>query len=239
MTPQPELTLRPIGYLRSQAERKYQLPPQPSEDRQIEGVVELLQGQNYEVALRDLEGFSRIWLVWWFHKNDNWRPTTLPPRGRTGRVGTFASRSPYRPNPIAMSNVSLLEIQQNRLYIGAHDLLDDTPIIDIKPYIPEFDAFPNEECGWYGEMVESSSTPSYRVRFSDGANGVLESQEQLREKLKLTLSLDPHPHRTRRIVPYEDGFRMACGDWRIYFRIQDSEVFVESVESRLEPNSER
>ena len=119
----PELTLQPIGYLRSKAEQKYQLPPQPSKNRQVGGVVELLQGRNYEVALRDLEGFSRIWLIWWFHKNDNWRPTTLPPRGRTGRVGTFASRSPYRPNPIAISNVSLLGVKQNQLYIGAHDLL--------------------------------------------------------------------------------------------------------------------
>ena len=235
----PELKLQPIGYLRSEAERKYELPPQPSGDRRVEGVIELIQGQNYEVALRDLEGFSRIWLVWWFHKNDNWRPTTLPPRGRTGRVGTFASRSPYRPNPIAISNVSLLGIERNELYIGAHDLLDDTPILDIKPYIPEFDAFPDEECGWYGKMVEQSTEPSYRVHFSEGANQVLETRSQLREKLAQTLSLDPYPHRTRRIVPYQDRFRMACGDWRAYFRIEEDQVFVESIEERLETNSER
>lgn len=236
----PELTLQPIGYLRSKAEQKYQLPPQPSKNRQVGGVVELLQGRNYEVALRDLEGFSRIWLIWWFHKNDNWRPTTLPPRGRTGRVGTFASRSPYRPNPIAISNVSLLGVKQNQLYIGAHDLLDDTPILDIKPYIPEFDAFTDEECGWYGEMVGKSSEPSYQVHFSEGASRILESREQLRQKLTQTLSLDPHPHRTRRIVPYQDGFRIACGDWRAYFRIQDTEVFIHSIEQRgLESNPER
>ena len=240
MTSHPKLTLQPIGYLRSKAEQKYELPPQPSGDHQVEGVIELLQGQNYEVALRGLEGFSSIWLVWWFHKNDNWRPTTLPPRGRTGRVGTFASRSPYRPNPIAISNVSLLGIERHELYIGAHDLLDDTPILDIKPYIPEFDAFPDEESGWYGKMVEQSSEPSYRVHFSEGADRVLETRSPLREKLVRTLSLDPYPHRTRRIVPYDDRFRIACGHWRAYFRIEDGQVFVDSVEQRgLEPNSER
>jgi len=236
----PELTLQPVGYLRSKAEQKYQLPPQPSRTRQVEGVIELLQGRNYEVALRDLEGFSRIWLVWWFHKNDNWRPTTLPPRGRTGRVGTFASRSPYRPNPVAISNVSLLGVEQNRLYIGAHDLLDDTPILDIKPYIPEFDAFPDEDSGWYGRMVEQSLEPSYQVHFSEGASRVLATRNQLREKLARTLSLDPYPHRTRRIVTYGDRFRMACGDWRAYYRIEDGQVFIDSIEQRgLDSNPER
>ena len=224
-----QLTLEPIGFLRSGADKKYQLPPQPSKSQPIEGVVELVSGKNFEVALRDLDGFSRIWLVWWFHKNDNWRPTTLPPRGRTGRVGTFASRSPYRPNPLAVSNVALLGVKQNLLYIGAHDLLDDTPILDIKPYIPEFDAFPDEKSGWYGEMVEETA---YRVRYSDQAECALKNEEPLKKKLQETLSLDPFPHRTRRIVAYEDGFRMACGDWRAYFRVIESEVIVERVEPR-------
>ena len=89
-------------------------------------------------------------------------------------------------------------------------------------------------------MVGKSSEPSYQVHFSEGASRILESREQLRQKLTQTLSLDPHPHRTRRIVPYQDGFRIACGDWRAYFRIQDTEVFIHSIEQRgLESNPER
>lgn len=236
------LTLQPIGYLYSTAHRKYQLPPQPTGSSRIEGVVELAGGQNYETALRDLEGFSRIWLVWWFHKNHNWRPTTLPPRGREGRVGTFASRSPYRPNPLAISNVKLLEIAERTLFIGEHDLLDGTPILDIKPYIPEFDSFPEEEIGWYGRMTGALAEPSYAVRFSTAAEQVLADKARLKQLLNDTLTLDPYPHRTRRIVPYGDGFRMACGEWRAYFQIRGKEVLVEQIEtvsSISESNSER
>jgi tRNA (adenine37-N6)-methyltransferase len=231
--PNPEsLVVHPIGHLRSIAERKYELPPQPADSNRVEGVIELQTGQNYDVALRDLEGFSRIWLIWWFHRNDNWRPTTLPPRGRTGRKGTFSSRSPYRPIPLGMSNVKLLNVDGHRLYIGAHDLLDDTPILDIKPYIPEFDSFPDERAGWYEEMKASLPTRSFQVKFSTQAELELESQPALKQQLMETLSTDPYPHRTRRIVVFEEGFRMACGDWRAYFSVDASTVFVREVALR-------
>jgi tRNA-Thr(GGU) m(6)t(6)A37 methyltransferase TsaA len=233
VTPNPdELRLHPIGHLRSPAERKYQLSPQPADSDRIEGVVELSTGHNYDVALRDLDGFSRIWLVWWFHKNDNWRPTTLPPRGRTGRKGTFASRSPYRPNPLGLSNVKLLEVSGHHLYIGAHDLLDDTPILDIKPYIPEFDSFPQESAGWYQEMKRNLPDSPYQVQFDEQARVVLTDEPSLQEQLVDVLSLDPYPHRTRRIVNYENGYRIACGDWRAYFSVESHIVRVERVALR-------
>lgn len=229
----PGLQIHPIGFLQTEAEWKFQVPPQPGDGSAVEGVIELLPGHNYEVALRDLEGFSRIWLIWWFHRNRNWRPTTLPPRGRSGRKGTFATRSPYRPNPLALSCVRLLGIEGNKLFIGNHDLLDGSPIFDIKPYISRFDSFPESNSGWYGEMEKKlEEGPDFEVRFSDTAKAVLATQSPptLSEKIEAVLSVDPYPHRSRRIVEYDDGFRLACGDWRAYYRVSDGTVFINEIE---------
>lgn len=225
------LRVQVIGYLRSAQHRKFQLPPQP-ERALCEALIELLPGHNYQEALRDLEGFSRIWLIWWFHKNQNWRPTTLPPRGRTGRKGTFATRSPYRPNPLAMSNVELLAVDGLHLYIGAHDLLADTPILDIKPYIPKFDAHPEESSGWFGEMERSlEEKPEFEVILCPQAYDPALGDAPLQGITEI-LSQDPFPHRTRRIVSYQDHYRLSCGDWRIFFKIQESQVQVFRITTR-------
>lgn len=227
-----ELSLEPIGFLRAEQQRKYQLDPQPAETK-VSGTVVLETGKNFEVALRDLEGFDRIWLLWWFHKNDNWRPTTLPPRGRTGRKGTFATRSPYRPNPLAMSCVELLGVERNLVRIGAHDLLDGTPILDIKPYMPEFDSFPHSNSGWFGKMErELAETETYEVILSPEVEAELDSRRDLKKKILDLLSIDPKPHRTRRIVPYHDAYRLSCGDWRVLFSIKGKTVKVDSLALR-------
>ena len=221
------LQVQAIGFLRSTQVRKFQVPSQP-EGVSCESFIELLPGQNYQAATRDLDGFSRIWLIWWFHKNQNWRPTTLPPRGRTGRKGTFATRSPYRPNPLAMSNVELLAVDGLHLYIGAHDLLADTPILDIKPYIPKFDAHPEASSGWFGEMERGlEAEPNFEVIFCpQAACDQALKDETLLQRITEILSQDPFPHRTRRIVTYQDHYRLSCGDWRIFFKIQGGQVQV-------------
>lgn len=193
-------------------------------------MIELQPGHNYEVALRDLQEFDRIWLLWWFHKNDNWRPTTLPPRGRTGRKGVFSTRSPYRPNPIAMSCVQLLTIDGLNLHIGPHDLLDQTPILDIKPYMPKFDSFPESRAGWFDEMERAlEESPSYQVDFNEESLTVLENDPDLRDTIEGLLASDPMPHRTRRIMEYQGGYRLSCGDWRVLFEIESRSVRVKKI----------
>lgn len=227
--------LKPIGYLRTRQQHKFESPPQPGEHEGVEGVVELVPGCGYDIALRDLDGFSRIWLIWWFHKNPNWKPTTLPPRGRSGRKGTFATRSPYRPNPLAMSCVPLLGVEGHSLLIGSHDLLDGTPVLDIKPYLPQFDSFPNERSGWYGEMErELEKAPSYSVCYSAQAQESLRegTPHSLQEKIESVLTVDPFPHRTRRIVDYDPGYRLACGKWRVYYSVEDRQVNISTIESK-------
>ena len=115
------------------------------------GRVERAAGRNFETALRDLNGFERIWLVFVFDRNGaGWRPTAHPPVTAPGvsRVGVFASRAPYRPNPIGLSCVRLVGVKGRIVEVEEADLLDGTPILDIKPYIPAADAFPDARVGW-------------------------------------------------------------------------------------------
>lgn len=145
----------PIGTFYGDAVYKYDAPRQGRLFAGHPGRIELKPGQNFEMALRDLDGFERIWVIFQFHENEGWRPTTrppVPPKGKD-RVGTFASRSPYRPNPIGLSCVRLLKVEGLTLYVDEADLLNETPILDIKPYIPMADAFPDARAGWVEEQV--------------------------------------------------------------------------------------
>ena len=148
------MQVTPIGTFYGDAVYKYDAPRQGRLFAGHPGRIVLNAGQNFEMALRDLEGFERIWVIFQFHENEGWRPTTrppVPPRGRD-RVGTFASRSPYRPNPIGLSCVRLLKIDGLALYVDEADLLNGTPVLDIKPYIPMADAFPEAKAGWVEEQ---------------------------------------------------------------------------------------
>ena len=149
------MQVTPIGTFYGDAIYNYDAPRQGRLFAGHPGRIELNAGQNFEMALRDLEGFERIWVIFQFHENEGWRPTTrppVPPKGKD-RVGTFASRSPYRPNPIGLSCVRLLKIEGLTLYVDEADLLNGTPVLDIKPYIPMADAFPDAKAGWVEEQV--------------------------------------------------------------------------------------
>ena len=149
------MEINSIGTFFGDAVYKYDAPRQGRLFAGHPGRIVLNPGQNFEMALRDLDGFERIWVIFQFHENEGWRPTTrppVPPKGKD-RVGTFASRSPYRPNPIGLSCVRLLKIDGLTLYIDETDLLNGTPVLDIKPYIPMADAFPEAHAGWVEEQV--------------------------------------------------------------------------------------
>lgn len=146
--------MSPIGTFFGDAIYKYDAPRQGRLFAGHPGRIVLNKGQNFETALRDLDGFERIWVIFQFHENEGWRPTTRPPVPAPGRerIGTFASRSPYRPNPIGLSCVRLLRVDGLTLYVDEADLLNGTPILDIKPYIPMADAFPEAKAGWVDEQ---------------------------------------------------------------------------------------
>jgi tRNA-Thr(GGU) m(6)t(6)A37 methyltransferase TsaA len=228
------LNIQPIGYLKSKDQAKFSVPHQASKKESKGHYIELLGSQNFEMALKDLDGFERIWLLWWFDKNTSWRPCVLPPRGESKKRGVFATRSPHRPNPLGISCVKILKIKGRKIFISDSDLIDGTPIFDIKPYIPEVDSFPDSKAGWV-DSLNLDHSKNYQVIISNQA------QEQLDwlmnnwainfvDKASETLAKDPSPHRTRRISKLKDGsFRIGCGPWRLFFTLNQNEILISKV----------
>lgn len=230
------LEIRPIGYVRTAKQLKFEARHQPDAGATETNRVELLPDSGFELALDDLASFDRIWLIWWFHRNTTWRSRVLPPRGPAKRRGVFATRSPHRPNPLGLTCVPLLRVDGLALTVGPLDLVDGTPIFDIKPYLPRVDAFPEASSGWIGEVeAELAGRERYEIRLSSLAERQLTYLRDawnidFSERAFELLSLDPTPHRTRRILRLDERMsRMACGGWRLYFTVVGRTVLVESV----------
>ena len=231
-----KLLLKPIGVAHTSMRLKFDAPHQPKPSPNDRNIIELYRGSNFDRALQDLQGFDRIWVVWWFHRNDGWRPQVLPPRGNLKRRGVFATRSPYRPNPIGLTSTPLYEVKGLKLTVGSLDLIDGTPILDIKPYIASVDSFPEARDGWLAEVeAELKSPPRFSLSFSSLAR---EQLSWLKEEWKIDfleravqiLERDPHPHRTRRITRSAGRFRMGCGAWRLFFSVQSDTVLIEEIQ---------
>lgn len=142
------LQVTPIGYVRSAHTTKVEVARQPAAAAGVEARVELLTGYNFEHALEDLDSWEFIWVLFWFHQNAGWRPKVLPPRSTSGRKGVFATRAPHRPNPIGMSVVRLVRIEGLVIHVSDSDMLNGTPVLDIKPYVAYNDAHPTAGAGW-------------------------------------------------------------------------------------------
>ena len=143
-----EILINAIGYLSSDLKQRYETPRQGVLAKNSKAVIHLTPKQNFEQAVKELEGFERIWIIYQFHLNKNWKPLVTPPRHTRKKVGVFATRAPYRPNQIGLSCVKLDKVEGVKIFISESDLLDGTPILDIKPYLPYSDSFPNVKTGW-------------------------------------------------------------------------------------------
>lgn len=145
-------TLTPIAHVRSPYARRIDAPHQPTvvagteTGAQAEARIEFVDELPAE-ALADLAGFERLWLIFVFDRSEGWKAKVRPPRGG-GKRGVLATRSPHRPNPIGLSAVELVAVEARALVVRGVDLLDGTPILDIKPYVPYADAFPGARAGW-------------------------------------------------------------------------------------------
>lgn len=136
-------------------------------------VVELFPSVVPREALDDLEGIERLWLVSHLHLNTGWNAKVMPPRGPRIKRGLFATRSPHRPNGIGLSAVRLVRVEGFRLHVEEIDLLDGTPILDVKPYVPYADAFPEAKAGWIdsigGDEAQRGKPPREGLQTPPGA----------------------------------------------------------------------
>jgi tRNA-Thr(GGU) m(6)t(6)A37 methyltransferase TsaA len=187
--------------------------------------IELLPGRHFEHALHDLERWEFIWVIFWFHLNAGWRPKVLPPRSTTGRKGVFATRAPHRPNPIGMSAVRLERVDGLVLHIHNSDMLDGTPVLDLKPYVAYSDSHPDAGTGWLEDAARTKLTDpvsAHVVKFDSLAAeqaAWIEAHTGLaiRERIESTLALGPAPHPYRRIRRVGDDMQLAVKEWRVQF----------------------
>lgn len=164
------LTLTPIGVVRSPYAERYGTPRQATVTEGVEGDgpadarIVLDKAIVPREALRDLEGFSHIWVVGWFDRNEGWRATVRPTRGPKVRRGVLATRSPHRPNALALSAVRLIGVEDFTLHVRGIDLLDGTPVFDIKPYVAYADSLPEAVSGWVDALDEAPDAPDRPTR---------------------------------------------------------------------------
>jgi tRNA (adenine37-N6)-methyltransferase len=221
------ITLDPIAYFHSNTREKADVPRQGvlSEEG---GFLEFLPGKNYEQALEDLEGMERVWVVFWMHDVKGWKSKVQPPRA-VKKKGVFSTRSPHRPNPIGLSSVKLISVKGRTVYIEEHDLLDGTPILDIKPYLPYADSFPDAGYGW---IEKTPPVSIYQVAFSSLAERELSfleksGEEGLKKKLQTRLCFLTETSSSNRTVHVEgDFYVMAYKTWRSFFKKEGNAISV-------------
>ncbi len=229
-----ELILHPIGIIRTRYTRKSETPRQPGlSGESVRGRILLSPGKNFEQALKDLDGFERIWVLSWFDRNENWKPLVLPPGSRE-KHGVFATRSPHRPNPIGLSLCRLIGIKGRTLSIENPDLLDGTPVLDIKPYLPYVEAFPLSQSGW-ADRRGVKRQGAHEVRIDQAARDQMTWLQEnygvdLETPARTILAADPFPHPYRRIKAGPgDAFTLSVRSWRIVFQVERRLVRVERV----------
>jgi tRNA-Thr(GGU) m(6)t(6)A37 methyltransferase TsaA len=219
-----DIHIKPVAYYKGPFGSKFGIPRQ-SALAAVEGRVVFTEPYRVQEALRGIEGFERLWLVWGFHANKpakgEWQPTVRPPRlGGNTAMGVWATRSPFRPNPLGLSCVELLKVDGMDLVIKGADLMDGTPIYDIKPYIPYADAWPQARSGFVGGAPE----PVLQVVIPED----LPLDGRQREALAQILSLDPRP-------AYQDNpdkvYGMIFEKRDVRFTVKEGILTIISVES--------
>ena len=222
-------TIRPIAHIHTDFKEKFGIPRQSGRVPSLLGRIVFLPEFRNPDAIRGIEGFSHLWLIFDFSlaHREEWSPTVRPPRlGGNTRIGVFASRSPFRPNPIGLSSVRLVEVEHTAnegdvLVVSGADLLDGTPIYDIKPYIPFSDSHPDAVGGYADEVKDHRLS----VEFPEAC--LAKVPEEKRQALTDCLAEDPRPS-------YQDDptrvYSMRFADLDVHFTVSGGNLTVTSVD---------
>ena len=225
------LELGAIGWMRCDFRERYETPHQAALAGGNEGWIELRAGADYEQALTGLEGVERIWVIFGFHLNAVHPPPVCvkPPR-HGGKVGVFATRSPHRPNGLGLSCVRVLGVEGRRLRVAEFDILDGSPIFDLKPYIPAWDAFPDAKTGWIvpRRRFDVVFEPAVEVALARIADEV---GHRLDRYALVQLQFEPLDARRKRITLISEGIgELAYREFRLRYRVDPQRGEVRVVE---------
>ncbi len=220
-----ETVIKPVAYIETDFDEKFGIPRQSGRVPSLTGKIVFLPQYRNPDALRGIEDFSHLWLIFDFSKShrEEWSPTVRPPRlGGNTRVGVFASRSPFRPNPLGLSSVKLEKIEHDErngdvLIVSGVDLLNGTPIFDIKPYIPYSDSHPEA----FGSYADEMSSHCLSVTFPDEFLALIPKEK--REAVIDCLADDPRPS-------YQNDpdriYNMNFAGFDIHFTVSENELKV-------------
>ena len=233
---EPDFTYHPIGVIRSCFTEKFGIPRQPGLTPAARATLEVFSPYDRDEAFRGLDAFSHLWVLFVFHgiPAGKWRPTVRPPRlGGNRRTGVFSTRSGFRPNPIGMSAVSLEGIRRHNgkllLELSGVDLLDRTPVLDIKPYLPYADAL-SQAFGGFANRPPRDQIP---VACCPAAQKSLAELEKTHpgfgELLKQVLGADPRPAYVDRRTDREE-FGLRLYNVNVRWRISDGKIIVQTIE---------
>ena len=228
------MEIRPIAYIRTEFPEKFGVPRQSGLAKSLRGRIVFEPEYRNPDALRGLEGFNHIWLIWEFSANrtsGSWQPTVRPPRlGGNSHMGVFATRSPFRPNPLGLSCVKIDSISPNTpegpvINVFGADLMDGTPIYDIKPYIKYADSRPEAVCGYVDDMEERS----LKVVFPGELSMRIQDRTMIPSLIEV-LMLDPRPS-------YHDDpervYGLSFSGYNVRFKVSESILTVTDVEPLL------
>lgn len=222
-----ETSIRPVAVYRGDFPKKFGLPRQAGVVKELEGLVVFEPAFRNRDALRGLEGFSRVWLIWQFSQSlqTEFSPTVRPPRlGGNVRMGVFATRSPFRPNGLGLSCVELAAVEEREglgtvLRVRGADLMDGTPIFDVKPYVPYADAYPEARAGFApdpGETLTVDFPPELLAAIP----------ESKRQALRGVLENDPRP---RYQQDPERIYTMSFAGYEVSFTVREDVLAVTDV----------
>lgn len=218
--------MKTIARIKSDFPTKFGIPHQSGRIDSLKSKIIFEPEYRNPDMLRGMEEYSYLWLIWEFSENKTWSPTVRPPRlGGNIRKGVFATRSPFRPNPIGLSSVKLegIELQSESgpvIHISGADLMDGTPIFDIKPYLPEFDAHTDAR-GGFTERIED-----HRLEVLFPEELLMQIPRESRENLLRVLANDPRPGYQK---DPERSYGMPFGKKDVHFKVEGERLTVTAV----------
>lgn len=232
-----EIFIKPIGVVHSEIKHRYETPRQGVLAKGSTAIIQLNPKENFEQAVKNLDGFDRIWVIYQFHLNKNWKPLVTPPRHTRKKIGVFATRAPYRPNQIGLSSVKLDKVEGLNIYISESDMLDDTPVIDIKPYLPYSDSFPDVKTGWAKSSLENIYYISINPKVKKTAEKLkTEKDINLLDYARVQLEFNPSDTTRKRIKKLESisndnpYFVLSYQDWQIRYLVDEINKKVQITE---------